>query len=160
MSWNNITISGGHTGADRAALDFAINYETPHGGWCPKNRTALDGPLDPKYKLKETPSEDYLERIEWNVRDSDATVIFSFADKPSLSSKKTVTVARKIKKPFIHLHRGILGASEKLIAFIDKHYVRRLNITGSSEAEEPGLYDWVTQLLERTKTTMEKMGDR
>lgn len=160
MSWNIIIISGGQTGADRAALDFAIKNETPHGGWCPKDRTALDGPLDPKYKLKETPSEDYLERIEWNVRDADATVVFSFADKPSLSSKKTVTVARKLKKPFIHLHRGILGVPEKLIAFLDKHYVRRLNITGSSEAEEPGLYDWVTNVLERTKATMEKLGDR
>lgn len=37
---------------------------------------------------------------------------------------------------------------------------RRLDITGSSEAEEPGLYDRVTNLLERTKAAMEKMGGR
>ena len=86
--------------------------------------------------------------------------VFSFADKPSASARKTVTVARKLKKPFIHLHRGILGVPEKLIAFLDKHYVRRLNITGSNEKEEPGLNDWVTNVLERAKATMEKMGDR
>ena len=28
-------ISGGQTGADRAALDFAIEFDIPHGGWIP-----------------------------------------------------------------------------------------------------------------------------
>ncbi|NQT56062.1 MAG: hypothetical protein HQ551_07520 [Desulfobacteraceae bacterium] len=31
-------ISGGQTGADRAALDFAIEFDIPHGGWIPKGR--------------------------------------------------------------------------------------------------------------------------
>jgi hypothetical protein len=35
-----------------------------------------DGPIDPKYPLKETGSASYLQRAEWNVRDSDATVLF------------------------------------------------------------------------------------
>jgi len=26
-------VSGGQTGADRAALDFAIEHGIPHGGW-------------------------------------------------------------------------------------------------------------------------------
>jgi hypothetical protein len=30
------TISGGQTGADRAALDFAIEHGIPQCGWCPK----------------------------------------------------------------------------------------------------------------------------
>ena len=38
-------ISGGQTGADRAALDFAIKHKIPHGGWVPKGRLAEDGPL-------------------------------------------------------------------------------------------------------------------
>ena len=29
-------VSGGQTGADRAALDFAIDHGIPHGGWCRK----------------------------------------------------------------------------------------------------------------------------
>jgi len=36
-------ISGGQTGADRAALDAAIRYEVKHSGWCPKGRKAEDG---------------------------------------------------------------------------------------------------------------------
>ncbi len=29
-------ISGGQTGADQGALDAAIKYSFPHGGWLPK----------------------------------------------------------------------------------------------------------------------------
>ena len=156
MSWKVVIISGGQTGADRAGLDFAIKHNIPHGGWCPKGRKALDGPLDEKYKLKETPSDDYPERTEWNVRDTDATVVFTFAEKPTGGSRKTLTLAKKLKKPCLHLHRGILGIPDKLIAFLDKHYVRRLNIAGSRESKEPGLYDWVTNVLERTTASLEE----
>ena len=44
-------VSGGQTGADRAALDWAIEYEIPHGGWCPKGRLAEDGEIPAKYHL-------------------------------------------------------------------------------------------------------------
>jgi hypothetical protein len=47
-------MSGGQTGADRAALDFAIEHGIPHGGWCPAGRKAEDGTTDPRYQLKET----------------------------------------------------------------------------------------------------------
>jgi hypothetical protein len=157
VSWSIIIISGGQTGADRAALDFAIKYQIPHGGWCPQGRKALDGPLDPKYKLKETPSDEYLERTEWNVRDSDATVVFTLADQPTGGSKKTITLAKKLKKPCLHLHRGILAVPDKLVAFLDKHHpVRRLNIAGSRESKEPGLYEWVISILERTKVILDE----
>lgn len=44
-------VSGGQTGADRAALDWAIEHNIPHGGWCPKGRRAEDGPIDARYQL-------------------------------------------------------------------------------------------------------------
>jgi Circularly permutated YpsA SLOG family len=107
-------ISGGQTGADRAALDWAIKHNLAHGGWCPKGRKALDGPLDARYQLKETPSAEYLERTEWNVRDSDATVVFTLAKKATGGSRKTISFAKKHKKPCIHLHQGILASGAKL----------------------------------------------
>lgn len=55
-------VSGGQTGADRAALDVAIRKGFPHGGWCPKGRKAEDGPLGEQYQLTETPSASYLQR--------------------------------------------------------------------------------------------------
>jgi hypothetical protein len=41
-------VSGGQTGADRAALDWALERNVLCGGWCPKGRKAEDGPIDPK----------------------------------------------------------------------------------------------------------------
>jgi hypothetical protein len=73
-------ISGGQTGADRAALDFAIKHRISHGGWCPKGRRSEDGTIPSQYQLQETPSTNYLQRTEWNVRDSDGTVIFSISE--------------------------------------------------------------------------------
>ena len=99
-------ISGGQTGADRAALDWAIAHGVPHGGWCPKGRKAEDGPIDARYKLVETTSSDYLQRTEWNVRDSDGTVVFSIATMLTGGSKKTVDLARKHRKPVLHLSRN------------------------------------------------------
>ncbi|HYZ73406.1 MAG TPA: putative molybdenum carrier protein, partial [Chthoniobacterales bacterium] len=57
-------VSGGQTGADRAALDWALTHGVECGGWCPKGRKAEDGPIDRKYPLKETPSAAYLQRTE------------------------------------------------------------------------------------------------
>ena len=41
----NQIVSGGQTGVDRAALDWARQREVVHGGWFPKGRLAADGPL-------------------------------------------------------------------------------------------------------------------
>ena len=38
-------ISGGQTGADRAALDVEIKFNIPYGGWIPKGRITEDGLL-------------------------------------------------------------------------------------------------------------------
>ncbi len=96
-------ISGGQTGADRAALDWAISNNILHGGWCPKGRLAEDGRINPKYELDETPKTEYIQRTEWNVRDSDATVIFSI--KPILTggSLATKDLANIHGKPLLHL---------------------------------------------------------
>jgi len=72
-------VSGGQTGADRAALDWAITHGIPHGGWCPKGRRAEDGPMDGRYQLQKTPTANYVQRTEWNARDSDDTVVFSIS---------------------------------------------------------------------------------
>lgn len=89
-------VSGGQTGADRAGLDFAIEQAIPHGGWCPMGRLAEDGPIDSKYALTETPSASYPQRTEWNVRDSDATVIFTITAQLTGGSLKTWNVAKRM----------------------------------------------------------------
>jgi len=156
MAIDFIIISGGQTGADRAALDWALRHSISHGGWCSKGREAGDGPIDAKYHLKETPGADIAERTEWNVRDSDGTVSFSLAPKPAAGAQKALVFARKQKKPCLHLHRGMLAVSEKLVAFLGKHHIRRLNVSGTTEEDEAGIYAWVSDALEKTKMVLER----
>ena len=68
-------ISGGQTGADRAALDVAIKLGITHGGWIPKGRITEEGPLPEKYQMQEMSTESYAARTEQNVIDSDGTLI-------------------------------------------------------------------------------------
>ena len=70
-------ISGGQTGADRAALDFAIDKGIPHGGWVPIGRLAEDGQIPDRYHLSEMNTKSYPKRTEQNVKDSDGTLIIS-----------------------------------------------------------------------------------
>src|SRR4051794_26180413 len=95
----NITIiSGGQTGADRAALDFAIAHGLSHRGWCPRQRRAEDGIIPAQYVLQETPSGHYSQRTEWNVRDSDATVVFSIKPRLTGGTRLTFELARRFDK--------------------------------------------------------------
>jgi hypothetical protein len=52
-----------------------------------------------------------------------------------------------------------LGASERVIEFLDKYYIRRLHVTGSTEADEPGVGNWATMTLDRVKSTFDRRPD-
>ena len=56
------TISGAQTGADRAALDFAIERSIPQGGWCPRGR------LHPKAERPRTTPSDVADTEVWTSR--------------------------------------------------------------------------------------------
>ncbi len=150
-------VSGGQTGVDRAALDFAIEYGLPHAGWCPRGRRAEDGPIDERYQLRETPSPGYAQRTTWNVRDSGATVIFTLPVELSGGTAFTLQRAERMGKPVLHLARDSepLGTSavalrrhaERLNAFLDEHNVERLNIAGPRAMQEPEGRSFVWSVL-------------
>ena len=94
-------ISGGQTGADRAALDAAIELGIPHGGWVPKGRLAEDGPIHTKYQVQEMPTDSYTARTEQNVIDSDGTLILSHGELTG-GSGFTRKMAMKHGKPWYH----------------------------------------------------------
>ncbi|MCB9769670.1 MAG: putative molybdenum carrier protein [Candidatus Omnitrophica bacterium] len=144
-------LSGGQTGADRAALDFAIEHGIPHGGWCPKGRIAEDGEIDERYDLKETPSTDYDQRTEWNVRDSDGTVIFSIGKHLTGGSLFTKQVAENLGKPCLHLphQEGIDQAVQRLGEFIKRNEIGVLNVAGPRASGEPEVGEFVRVVLGR-----------
>ena len=105
-------VSGGQTGADRAGLDWALANAVPHEGWCPAGRRAEDGEIASGYALRETAGAGYLVRTEWNVRDSDGTVIFSLAARLGGGSMRTLEFAQRAGKPVLHLSKATCGALE------------------------------------------------
>lgn len=140
-------LSGGQSGADIAALDWAIDRRVDHGGWCPKGRRSENGPIPPQYLLSETPLANYLQRTEWNVRDSDATVIFTLTDKLDGGSKRTAQFADKLHRPWLHFRPGV---HEKYLAqFLARHKVTTLNVAGKRESSAPGIYRFVVDTLDR-----------
>ena len=144
-------VSGGQTGADRAALDWAIARGLPHGGWCPRGRRAEDGRIAPRYRLTETPSDDYPQRTEWNVRDADGTVILSLSPTLTGGSKKTAEFAVALGKPWLHVARDATAddAGARLRRFVETHGIRVLNVAGPRASTEPEIGPFVQATLER-----------
>jgi len=106
-----------------------------------------------RYRLKETPDSDPSQRTEWNVRDSDGTVIFSIQPILEGGSKKTAEFAEKLQKPRLHLCQESDGesAAEKLLAFLVEHRIKALNVAGPRQSEEPEIGKFVTQTLLKTQ---------
>jgi len=139
-------ISGGQTGVDRSALDVALELGMPAGGWCPKGRKAEDGSLSSRYPLTETPSEQYWQRTEWNVRDSDGTLVLT-RGAPAEGTAYTIEVARKMGKPCLVLDLSEEPSESVVQAWADEHKVRVLNVAGPRESKCPGIYAQAAQFL-------------
>jgi hypothetical protein len=145
-------ISGGQTGVDRAALDVAIERGVDWGGWCPKGGWAEDFPEPPgllaKYShLRETPERHPLQRTEWNVRDSDATLIIidSAGLSASIGTQRAHLWARQHGKPELVVDACESKASAHAAEWLQAQRKRfgphmTLGIGGPRESEAPGIY--------------------
>ncbi|MFM8442884.1 MAG: putative molybdenum carrier protein [Methylococcus sp.] len=143
-------VSGGQTGVDRAALDWAIRHGIPHGGWCPKGRRAEDGPIAETYHLQEAASANYARRTWLNVRDSDATLIFNQGPLED-GTLETVRCAESLHKPYRVLSLdGDNGEAitQGVVAWLKEGRFVRLNIAGPRESERPGIHARVSAVLE------------
>lgn len=148
-------VSGGQTGVDRAALDFAIEHGLPYGGWVPKGGRAEDMPNPPGLlaiypELREHASRDWAPRTEQNIINSSATlVIVNALHKMGPGTALTIRLAAKHHKPSLKLDVGDDHAYKKMLSFLMQfdHDVA-FNVAGSRESSYPGTYDRAKQLLE------------
>ena len=143
-------ISGGQTGADRAALDVAIDYGIPHGGWIPKGRKTEDGRLSGKYHLKEIQAISYPQRTELNIVDSDGTLIISHGN-PTAESIFAQDMARKHRRPCLHIDLDEISqykAVEITRYWIEVRGIQKLNVTGSKASEDDKIYESTKSLLQ------------
>jgi len=139
-------VSGGQTGVDRAALDVALEQGIPCGGWCPQGRAAEDGPIDQRYPLRETPSADYAQRTEWNVRDSDATLVLTHGT-PTGGTAQTIDVAARLGKPCLTLDLDSQPHASAVQAWASVYHVTVLNVAGPRESKCPGIYAQAAHFL-------------
>jgi len=142
-------ISGGQTGADRAALDVAIEFGLPHGGWIQKGRKTEDGRLPDKYRLKETKTLNYPQRTELNIVDSDGTLIISHG-KLTGGSQRTQSLAHKHRKPCLHIDLHEIDepkAVQIISSWIELRRIKTLNIAGPQASKDPHIYDATVRIL-------------
>lgn len=132
-------VSGGQTGVDRAALDAGLDLGLPVGGWCPLGRRAEDGPIAARYPLRETPTADYAERTEWNVRDSDATLIL-YRGALAGGSARTAKHAERYGRPLLSLDLSTAPDPIAAAGWVRQHGVRVLNCAGPRESGASGIY--------------------
>ncbi len=142
-------ISGGQTGADRAALDAAMEAGLTYGGWLPKGRKAEDGPVPTRYHLQEMASPKYRDRTKKNILDSDGTLIISFGPLTG-GSALTEALAIRHDRPCLHLNMEHLTGARAVTAilqWLEKYSVTTLNVAGPRASGEPRIYSVVKELI-------------
>ena len=143
-------VSGGQTGADRAALDVARKLGIDYGGWVPAGRWAEDGPIPARYTgLRETTSAEPAERTALNVRDSDATLVVTSG--PAIGgTAHTIGIAMRFERALLHLDLVTIeptAAAAQLSQWLEQHSVRTLNVAGPRASEDPAIGPAVRSLL-------------
>ena len=118
----------------------------PMGGWCPRGRMAEDGLIAERYPMHETPLLDPAQRTEWNVRDSDGTLIIA---PPPITggTELTLETAERLDRPVLVIDPHDGNAAEHVQSWLAANAIQTLNIAGPRESERPGIYDLATALL-------------
>lgn len=152
--------NGGQPGTERAALNAAKEHGVPITGWCPQGGLTEDYPNPPgitiKYpELQQTPQRDFAQSIEWNIRDSHATLIVApIGTYSDVASKAIIHLAQLYE-------RRVLLVSGKEDRRDLREWMSRLGygidlfLTGPRESERPGAYEftkWVmSQIFENDR---------
>jgi len=144
-------ISGGQTGVEQGALDAALEFSFPCGGWCPKGRKSENGRIPDKYPLKEYPSPDYSTIIEANVKNSDGTLIFTYGP---LDNESTLTIefVKKYGRPcrVIDLKQTSPEDAVKKVFtgwIYQEWLISDLNVRGPRESKYPGIQETVKKIM-------------
>ena len=156
-------VSGGQTGADRAALDVAMECDLQIGGWIPKGRLAEDGPISHRYLgLLETDSADPSIRTSLNVRDSDATLIVSHSALQG-GSLLTLQEAQQQGRPVVHIDLATTPqavAATQLCEWLRRVDPSTLNVAGPRASQDGAIYLAVKELLRVVMQEIPKCGKR
>lgn len=143
-------ISGGQTGADRAALIAAKGAGLLTGGWMPLGFRADDGKhpeFSDRYGIWEMPSRHYPPRTAMNVKESDGTVRFA-VNWDSPGELLTLKLCKKHGKPCLDVTPGGELTPADVAAWINENEIGVLNVAGNSERTAPGIQESTVEFLQ------------
>ena len=143
-------ISGGQTGADRAALDACLAVGFPCGGCCPAGRRAEDGPIDARYPLDELAGAGCDERTRRNVEAADGTLIFHDAEVGG-GTELTLCHCIATGRPYRLIDIALVPvepATGAARAFVARHDIAVLNVAGPRASTCPRMYGFVRACIE------------
>lgn len=169
-------ISGGQTGADRAALEAALAQGIATGGTAPIGFVTCDAAtgdisLKEKFGLTELPLSSarqslalqYCSRSQINVQNSDATVAFCCKVSGSGTSKtlgycasrRWTNVYPKVAESTAYRPYLVIDNVDKpevaancIIKFLQQHQVRVLNVCGHRDDRTAGVADFQKKVYE------------
>jgi len=142
-------VAGGQTGVDQAALRAALGCGVAIGGWCPPGRACDDGTIPAALPLQETqldssPERSALprsQRTEWNVRDSDATLILwpGVLREYDAGTRWAAECAARFAKPLLISDPSNPEEVSRVREWTSLNGTMVLNIAGPSERTSPGI---------------------
>jgi len=142
-------ISGGQTGADRAALIAAKAAGMKTGGWMPHGFLANDGThpeFAERFGIVEMNSKRYPPRTAMNIKESDGTLRFATHwDSPG--ELLTLKLCKKHRKPLLDIVPGGPLTPDDAAAWIAANDIRVLNVAGNAEQTSPGIQEFVVDFL-------------
>jgi hypothetical protein len=96
--------------------------------------------------LRETPTEAYEQRTEWNVRDSDGTLILHRGALQG-GTALTLALARRLGRPVLVIDLGRQPDARAARDWIRATPIRMLNVAGPRESGAPGIHDEACRFL-------------
>lgn len=133
-------ISGGQTGVDQGALDFALDHHFACGGYCPKGRKSELGVIPYKYPLIEIESEEYIDRTRKNVEESDGTLIIKDQEDLKEGVNETIQFCDQFSKPFLIINvNSTINVGYNFRRWMIENKIKILNVAGNRQSESPDI---------------------
>jgi hypothetical protein len=141
-------VSGGQTGAERAAWRAAREFGVATGGWMPRGFLADDGARSEfagRFGATEMPTDGEFAGTERNVRDSDGKLWLG--DTTTEVAQATVGACQRLGKPCLPVYPSATFEPAHVANWIAENRIRTLNVAGNRETDERGIGDRVEEFL-------------